>query len=81
MAGGTFLPECLTLYMNNECNLRCVYCHTDPTSQPAARLELDTIAAAGEVVAENCRKKNRPFYVVFHGGASLRFIVSGSKAR
>jgi uncharacterized protein len=63
-----FAPECLTLYMNNECNLRCVYCHTDPTPQPAARLELDVIAAAGEVVAENCRQKNRPFYVVFHGG-------------
>jgi sulfatase maturation enzyme AslB (radical SAM superfamily) len=63
-----FAPECLTLYMNNECNLRCVYCHTDPTPQPTARLELDVIAAAGDVVAENCRKKNRPFYVVFHGG-------------
>jgi uncharacterized protein len=63
-----FSSECLTLYMNNECNLCCVYCHTAPSPKPAARLELEIIAAAGQVVAENCRKKNRPFYVVFHGG-------------
>ncbi len=63
-----FSPECLTLYMNNECNLNCVYCHTDPSPKPVARLELETIAAAAEVVAENCRRKGHPFYVVFHGG-------------
>jgi len=63
-----FCPECLTLYMNNECNLRCVYCHTDPSPKPAARLELEVIAAAAEVVAAGCREKGRPFYAVFHGG-------------
>jgi sulfatase maturation enzyme AslB (radical SAM superfamily) len=63
-----FSPECLTLYMNNECNLSCVYCHTDPSPKPVARLELEAIAAAAEVVAENCRGKGRPFSAVFHGG-------------
>jgi sulfatase maturation enzyme AslB (radical SAM superfamily) len=63
-----FRPECLTLYLNNECNLSCVYCHTDPSPRPVARLELEAIAAAAEVVAENCRRKGRPFYIVFHGG-------------
>jgi uncharacterized protein len=63
-----FCPECLTLYMNNECNLGCVYCHTDPSHGPTTRLTLETIAAAAEVVAENCRRKGRPFYGVFHGG-------------
>lgn len=63
-----FRPECLTLYMNNECNLSCVYCHTDPSPKPVARLELEAIIAAAEVVAENCCRKGRPFYVVFHGG-------------
>lgn len=63
-----FSPECLTLYMNNECNLGCVYCHTDPSPEPVIRLELEAIVAAAEVVAENCRRKGRPFYVVFHGG-------------
>ena len=47
-----FSPECLTLYMNNECNLDCVYCHTDPSREPAARLEMEVIGAAAEVVAE-----------------------------
>jgi uncharacterized protein len=63
-----FRPESLTLYMNNECNLACVYCHTDPSPEPAARLELDVIAAAAEVVAESCHRQGRPFYAVFHGG-------------
>ena len=63
-----FRPECLTLYMNNECNLRCVYCYTDPSPQPVARLGLDAIVAAGKLVAHNCRDKGRPFYTVYHGG-------------
>ncbi|MBN1933369.1 MAG: radical SAM protein [Anaerolineae bacterium] len=63
-----FEPECLTLYLNNECNLRCVYCYADPSPRPTARLELDVIAAAAHLVAENCRRKERPFYIVFHGG-------------
>lgn len=63
-----FRPECLTLYMNNECNLGCVYCHTDPLPGPAPRLEPEAIAAAAEVVAEHCRQKGRPLYGVFHGG-------------
>ena len=63
-----FRPECLTLYLNNECNLRCVYCHTDPSRTPTARLELPAIVAAAEVVAASCREQGRPFYAVFHGG-------------
>jgi uncharacterized protein len=65
---GAFRPECLTLYLNNECNLSCVYCYAAPSPEPAARLDLETIVAAAELVAENCRKKGRPFYMVFHGG-------------
>jgi uncharacterized protein len=63
-----FSPECLTLYMNNECSLRCVYCHTDPSPRPSARLELEAITAAGLLVAAGCRRKSIPFSIVFHGG-------------
>lgn len=63
-----FRPECLTLYLNNECNLRCAYCHTDPSRTPAARLELPAIVAAARLVAAGCREQGRPFYAVFHGG-------------
>jgi uncharacterized protein len=65
---GAFRPECLTLYLNNECNLSCVYCYAAPSPEPAARLDLETIVAAAHVVAESCKEKGRPFYVVFHGG-------------
>lgn len=65
---GTFSPECLTLYLNNECNLSCVYCYAAPSPGPSARLDLETIVAAAQVVAESCQKKGRPFYMVFHGG-------------
>jgi uncharacterized protein len=63
-----FCPECLTLYMNNECNLSCVYCHTDPSPRTAIRLDMETLSAAAELVAESCRRKGHPFYAVFHGG-------------
>jgi len=63
-----FRPECLTLYMNNECTLRCTYCHSDPSPKSAPRLRLSEIAAAAEGVAESCRQMGRPFYQVFHGG-------------
>jgi sulfatase maturation enzyme AslB (radical SAM superfamily) len=66
--GTPFRPECLTLYMNNKCNLRCIYCHTDALQKLIARLDLDVIAAAAAVVAKSCRKKESPFSVVFHGG-------------
>lgn len=63
-----FQPECLTLYLHNECNLACTYCYTDPVYAPTARLAPDAITAAGRLVAENCQRKGLPFTVVFHGG-------------
>lgn len=63
-----YRPECLTLYLNNECNLRCTYCYADPSSAPETRLVVKAIAAAAELVAANCRAKSMPFYVVLHGG-------------
>jgi uncharacterized protein len=63
-----FRPESLTLFMNNECNLRCVYCHADHLRKAESRLELEAIHMAAEYVAMNCRKKGIPFLAVFHGG-------------
>lgn len=68
IASETFAPECLTLYLNNECNLNCVYCYADPLHRASARLEIDAVAAAAEVVAANCKIKGLPFAAVFHGG-------------
>lgn len=68
-----FRPECLTLYLNNECNLNCVYCYADPSAVPTARLEMESISRAAELVAENCHDKNLPFTNVFHGGGEPTF--------
>jgi sulfatase maturation enzyme AslB (radical SAM superfamily) len=63
-----FSPECLTLYMNNDCNLSCRYCYSDPSPHRSARLDLETIAAGAQLVAGNCADKGLPLTGVFHGG-------------
>lgn len=63
-----FQPVCLTLYLHNECNLRCTYCYADPQPVPAPRLERSAVTAAAELVARNCRQQQLPLTVVFHGG-------------
>lgn len=63
-----FTPVCLTLYLNNECNLLCRYCYAMPSSRHAPRLRPEVVAAAADTVARNCLEQNRPFTVVFHGG-------------
>ncbi len=63
-----FRPECLTLYLSNQCNLRCVYCYADANPHATLRLELNAIHSAARLVAQSCRQKNCPFTIVFHGG-------------
>jgi sulfatase maturation enzyme AslB (radical SAM superfamily) len=63
-----FRPECLTVCLNNACNLSCSYCHSEPGSRVSDRLTLDAIAAGAELVAACCRGQERPMYAVFHGG-------------
>ncbi len=67
-AGGAFEPECLMLYLNNECKLRCVYCHSEPSAARRSRLDLSSVGAAARLVAETCARRNRRLHVVFHGG-------------
>jgi uncharacterized protein len=63
-----FTPECLTLYLNNECPLRCRYCHTDPSTRRRERLDLATIAPAARLLAAHCQARGVPLSLVFHGG-------------
>jgi sulfatase maturation enzyme AslB (radical SAM superfamily) len=63
-----FSPLCLTLYLNNACNLACRYCYAEPNGKASQRLELDAIRVAAELVAENCAAHGSPLTVVFHGG-------------
>lgn len=65
-----FYPLCLTLYLNNECNLACGYCYSEAThpGRSAGRLDAASVHAAARLVARNCAKINRPLTAVFHGG-------------
>lgn len=69
-----FVPECLTLYLSNQCNLGCAYCYSAPIDPPHERWRLQptlneaaALAAAG-LVAANCETKSKPLSLIFHGG-------------
>lgn len=70
MLNNPFEPVCLTLYLNNICNLDCGYCYSANGRSDHANPKLDpeVIRAAAEVVAVNCVAQGCPFTVVFHGG-------------
>jgi sulfatase maturation enzyme AslB (radical SAM superfamily) len=63
-----FEPVCLTLYLGNQCNLRCTYCYASPSRGAALRLDWLTIQSAGERVLANCAKHGVPLTLVLHGG-------------
>ncbi len=63
-----FSPECLTLYLTNQCNLACSYCYADAGPHTTQKLDMKTIRAAAKLVAQSCREKNCAFTTVFHGG-------------
>jgi uncharacterized protein len=63
-----FQPLCLTLYLNDTCNLNCSYCFSAPSLRAPVHLSLEAIQAAAGIVAGNCQASQKPFTVVFHGG-------------
>lgn len=63
-----FAPECLTIYLNNACNLQCMYCYTAPSQDHSRFLTIEAIDATAKALISTYRATNQPFYVVFHGG-------------
>jgi coproporphyrinogen III oxidase-like Fe-S oxidoreductase/wyosine [tRNA(Phe)-imidazoG37] synthetase (radical SAM superfamily) len=69
-----YQPECLTLYLGNECHLNCVYCFSSnqaaDTQQTIKKstLNLEVIYSAASLVMAYCSKKRTPFKLVLHGG-------------
>ncbi len=66
-----FLPECLTLYLSNSCNLACSYCWSRKGRKRSTNLQslsIEAIRQAAELVADSCRAKGRAFQLVAHGG-------------
>ncbi|MCP3889897.1 MAG: radical SAM protein [Desulfobulbaceae bacterium] len=72
MSHQPFAPECLTLYLSNQCNLSCSYCWSDDV-QPREitqqqLLSLDDVKSSAHIVVENCLNKGKPFTLVVQGG-------------
>jgi uncharacterized protein len=68
-----YTPVCLTIYLNNRCNLSCEYCYS--MSSPARTqsklgetVSLQAVNNAAKLVANNCQAQNLPFTLVLHGG-------------
>jgi sulfatase maturation enzyme AslB (radical SAM superfamily) len=76
MATTDFAPTCLTLYLNNECNLGCTYCYAKPTPTPAPRLKPEEIRAGAKLIAENCARRDARMTTVFHGGGEPMLHLS-----
>ncbi len=65
----SFKPNCLTVYLSNQCNLACSYCYIDRTGeQETKRVNISAVEAASEFVALACRSSGQPFVMGFHGG-------------
>ena len=63
-----FRAECLTLYVNNQCNLRCRYCYSQPGAHAEEVVSEQAVRAASRLVAGMCAECNLPFTLAFHGG-------------
>jgi sulfatase maturation enzyme AslB (radical SAM superfamily) len=61
-----FMPECLTIYPGNACNLNCKYCFVKERDDKT--IDKEFVKAAAEYTAEHCARAKRTFYLVFHGG-------------
>ena len=51
-----FVPECLTIYLHNCCNLRCSYCFSAAAPDRQERVSLAAIAAAAQPGRQNMRR-------------------------
>lgn len=66
---GDFKPICLTIYDSHRCNLNCTYCYIpEKTSFPDIFIDPEAVEAGARLVATNCKNRNLPFVVGFHGG-------------
>ena len=69
LAEATFAPECLTLYLNNRCNLACGYCFAAAGRDGASgRIDEPAALGAARLVARSCAAKGKRFHLVLQGG-------------
>jgi len=72
-----YSPECLTIYLSNQCNLACPYCfskegapkgNSPKTSARSTVINEKVVKSAARIVARYCRERKRRFHLVLHGG-------------
>lgn|GEM_PF-1500420 len=69
LAEAPFAPQCLTIYLNDRCNLSCGYCYALPGRRAdSPRINEAAALGAAELVVRSCAKKGARFYLVLHGG-------------
>lgn len=64
----TLQPECLTVFLNNRCNLACSYCHSGASATREPALSSEAVADAARIVARSCAGRGVPMTFVLHGG-------------
>ena len=64
----TLQPECLTVFLNNRCNLACSYCHSGASATQEPALSSEAVAEAARIVARSCAGRGVPMTFVLHGG-------------
>ncbi len=73
-----FQPECLTLFVNNACNLACAYCHAAPGAVADPPLPASIIAEAADIVAASCARRSMAMTLALHGGGEP--LLDGGEA-
>lgn len=64
-----YRPICTTLFLTNQCNLRCIYCYADAGKEKPLDMPLDLALQAVDLVYGNALERGLDsFEVGFHGG-------------
>lgn len=88
LAEAPFAPQCLTIYLNNRCNLACEYCYAAAgRGQAAPPIGERAALGAARLVARCCADKRQSMHLVLHGGGepaldweSAIRLVEGTRA-
>ena len=73
MSNQAYEPECLMIYLSNQCNLKCSYCPGRKEIRKKTELDFDILKQGIRIVARNCIRLGRPMTVVFHGWGEPTF--------
>ena len=67
-APAAFQPSRVTLFLTNQCNLRCRYCYARAGEQPPREMSAAVCKAAIDFAWQNAEQNGLPLHVGLHGG-------------